>query len=263
MTDKSSKRGQKTRPVDSKDEPTLEDNLPKGPPSSGSRSKGSSSEAPSSSDSPSEGFASEAPSSDDDQSKLSPPKTDARKTISSKASTLKTDAAKSDLPEDAPSKKRRRDEKLPKTRLVRELAMRLLFQHQAAGAARPDETLTLFERCFSPNNDPESSLDLSQEVFEPAWPKARKLFMGIVERLDELDDGIAGASANWAIDRMSPIDLALMRLALFEMRHGGVPPKVALNEAIEMARDFGNQDSAAFVNGILDKLLRREEKKTR
>ena len=153
-------------------------------------------------------------------------------------------------------------EQRARRRLSRELALRLLYQHQSSGQTRPEESLRLFEQCFSPKNDPESALDLSLELFEKAWPRATRLFLGTVERLDELDEEIASASINWSLSRMSPVDLALMRLALYEMRHAKVPPKVSLNEAIEIARDFGNQGSTAFVNGILDKLMsRRREAK--
>jgi N utilization substance protein B len=143
-----------------------------------------------------------------------------------------------------------------RSRLARELALRLLFQHQVSGALRPLESLTLFERSFAPSHDGEAALEIPPELFDKAWPRAKELFLGTVEHLDDIDRDIDSASRNWALDRMSPVDLALIRLALYEARYREVPPKVCLNEAIEMAKGFGNQDSGAFVNGVLDKLLR-------
>ena len=150
-----------------------------------------------------------------------------------------------------------REEQRVRRRLSRELALRLLYQHHASGQARPEESVRLFEQSFSPKNDPELALGVDPELFEKAWPRATRLFLGTIERLEELDAEITSASINWSLARMSLIDLNLMRLALYEMRHARVPPKVSLNEAIEIARDFGNQSSSAFVNGVLDKLMRR------
>ena len=163
------------------------------------------------------------------------------------------------MTEDTPEKQERRK----KSRLARELALRLLFQYQTSTQTSPEEIIRLFEQCFSPNNDPEDSLGLDPELFEKAWPKAKHIFLGTVERLSELDEEISGASINWTLKRMSPVDLAVMRLSLYEMRHGHVPPKVSVNEAIEMARDYGNYESTSFVNGVLDKLIIRREKPPR
>jgi N utilization substance protein B len=148
-----------------------------------------------------------------------------------------------------------------RSRLARQLALRLLFQFQASEPARPEECLRLFEGSFSPENDQEDALEMSREFFDKAWPKARALFLGVVEKLDELDRDIGSASINWSLDRIDPVDLALMRLAWYETRFGDVPPKVSINEAIELAKDFGGRDSAPFVNGVLDKLMNRMEPK--
>jgi N utilization substance protein B len=132
-----------------------------------------------------------------------------------------------------------------------------MYQHQAGGSARPEESVRLFEQNFSPGRDPEAALGLTSEGFESAWPKAKALFLGACARLRDLDRDIGEVASNWTVQRMSPVDLALMRLAWHEMLHGDVPPKVSLNEAIEMAKDFGDLDSTSFVNAILDKLMDR------
>ena len=139
-------------------------------------------------------------------------------------------------------------------RLSRELAMRLMFQFQA-NELRPEEIVYLFEQNFTPKNDAEFSLELTQDTFEMAWPLARELFLGAAARLDELDGDIAGASRGWSLDRMSQVDLALLRLAYYEMRFKeDIPVRVSLNEAIEIAKTFSDHDSTAFINGILDTL---------
>ena len=94
-------------------------------------------------------------------------------------------------------------------------------------------------------------LDLgNEELIEFAW----RLITGVRESQDELDRQITNVAQNWRIDRMAPTDRNTIRAGLFEMQQLGTPAAVALNEAIELARAFGTENSAAFVNGILDKL---------
>jgi N utilization substance protein B len=94
-------------------------------------------------------------------------------------------------------------------------------------------------------------LDLgNEELIEFAW----RLITGVRESMDELDRQIADVAQNWRIDRMAPTDRNTIRAGLFEMQQLGTPAAVALNEAIELARAFGTENSAAFVNGVLDKL---------
>ncbi len=71
----------------------------------------------------------------------------------------------------------------------------------------------------------------------------------------KIDQAIAEATEHWALDRISPVERNVIRVAVAELSELGVPPKVAMNEAIEIARAFGGADSPRFVNGILDKLL--------
>jgi transcription antitermination factor NusB len=142
--------------------------------------------------------------------------------------------------------------------------MGLMFQHQAGGdELRPEEAVRLFEQNFAPQHDLEEALDLSLEMFEIAWPMAKDLFLGATDHIEELDKDIDEAAINWSINRMSMVDLALLRLAYYEMRYRtDIPPLVSLNEAIELAKDFGDAYSTAFINGILDRLLNRIEVKS-
>jgi transcription antitermination protein NusB len=101
------------------------------------------------------------------------------------------------------------------------------------------------------------------EVDPPALDFAGQLVTTVRERLGEIDDVIQSASRNWRLERMSRVDRNILRLAAAELRHfPDVPVKVAINEAVELAKRFGTSDSPAFVNGILDRIahqLRREE----
>jgi N utilization substance protein B len=130
-----------------------------------------------------------------------------------------------------------------------------MFQHQA-NSLRPLEIVSLFEQSFDPKNDEEACLELTPESFKKAWPLAKELFLGAAGHLKELDQDIDLASSNWSLDRMSQVDLALLRVAYFEMRfRDDIPLRVSLNEAIEIAKSFGDHDSMAFINGVLDRLL--------
>ncbi|MBL8816503.1 MAG: transcription antitermination factor NusB [Planctomyces sp.] len=80
------------------------------------------------------------------------------------------------------------------------------------------------------------------------------LFIGVREDVAELDKMIRETASNWRIERMAPTDRNILRMGIYEMRKMGTPAPVVLNEAIEIAREFGTENSAAFVNGILDKL---------
>lgn len=84
----------------------------------------------------------------------------------------------------------------------------------------------------------------------------RDIARGTLDNLDEVDAKITAISANWKLNRMGAIDRNVLRLAAFELLKAGTPPKVVLNEAIELAKKYGTAESGAFVNGLLDKLAR-------
>jgi N utilization substance protein B len=81
---------------------------------------------------------------------------------------------------------------------------------------------------------------------------ANKLFEGAAKYADELDALIVQHAQNWRLERMAIIDRAVLRLAIYELRTAETPPKVVLNEAVDLAKKFSSEDAGAFVNGILD-----------
>jgi N utilization substance protein B len=139
--------------------------------------------------------------------------------------------------------------------LSREIALQLLFQLEA-GRQTPEESALFYRQSFDPRQDQENDLGLTAETFDSSWPLARELFFGTAAHLVELDAAIAQAADNWRLDRMAQVDLALIRLAFYEMRfRRDIPPKVSLNEVLEIAKNYGDADSTAFINGVLDRLL--------
>ncbi len=86
---------------------------------------------------------------------------------------------------------------------------------------------------------------------------ARGLSQSVLERADALDKTIQGALEHWRVERLSRVDLLILRLALVEFEDfADIPLRVTLNEYIDLANEYGTEESASFVNGVLDRLAR-------
>lgn len=107
----------------------------------------------------------------------------------------------------------------------------------------------------------------SETLTEPSLTKSltymEKLVTGVVQELESLDKLIAMAAMNWRLERMGPVDRCILRVASYEM---GYVPKVsaatAINEAVELAKLFGQRESPRFINGVLDRIRRHGEQQT-
>ncbi len=142
-------------------------------------------------------------------------------------------------------------------RRAREFALQILYQLDASETndLSDEQAIAFFWRNFAASAEAEgaSIADLGE-----VQPFAEKLVRGVREHGAELDAQIQGASKNWRLERMARVDRNLIRLALYELKYAeDVPAKVAINEAIEIAKRYGTNESSAFVNGILDRC--REE----
>jgi N utilization substance protein B len=88
-----------------------------------------------------------------------------------------------------------------------------------------------------------------------SWLYAREIVDGVADHRDEIDELIASYAQGWTIDRMPNVDRAVLRLASWELLHNPeVPQAVALDEAVELAKQYSTDDSARFVNGVLGKI---------
>lgn len=90
------------------------------------------------------------------------------------------------------------------------------------------------------------------EMPHAAHDFARDLVVRVVERLEALDEILAVHAKNWRVSRMAVVDRNILRLASFELMHTDTPAAVVIDEAVELARRFGSDDSPPFVNGVLD-----------
>ena len=92
---------------------------------------------------------------------------------------------------------------------------------------------------------------------EETRARAESLARGAQERAAAIDQAIASAATHWRLERLATVDLCIMRIAVYElMAEPATPSAVILDEAVEMARRFGEADSPAFVNGVLDNVMR-------
>ncbi len=90
---------------------------------------------------------------------------------------------------------------------------------------------------------------------------AESVLRGVREHLAEIDRSLESISENWRLSRMSATDRNILRLAAYEMMFGDTPPRVAINEAIELAKRYGDQNSPKYVNGVLDRLWQNDSQK--
>jgi transcription antitermination protein NusB len=114
-------------------------------------------------------------------------------------------------------------------------------------------------------DEDESALDdflSEQEASDKERRYGRELVMRYWSMREDVDRRISESSTKWDITRISPVERNTMRVAVSEMLGVGVPAKVAIDEAIDLARAFGGKDSPRFVNGVLDGVLRKIEEET-
>ena len=131
----------------------------------------------------------------------------------------------------------------------RRIALQVLYQMEWNGWE--DECDTALERFLETTQETDLSKDHPSVIF------ARGLIEGILARKDEIDEVIRQYARNWRLERMAMVDRNILRIGVYELLFSGdVPPKVAINEAVELGKGFGAEDSAPFVNGILDAVLK-------
>lgn len=177
---------------------------------------------------------------------------------------------------------------LGKRRRSREMAVQMLYQQEMGGSS-VEQVFSTFDvddylnETEIPPTDPSAGLPgegpapprvVEQPVPKPvkktpaelqerklmvreSFDHAKRLVRGTLESLGEIDELIRAHAENWRLERMPPIDRNILRLALYEMLHEeNVPKVVIVDEAIELAKKFGSENSGRFVNGLLDGVLR-------
>ncbi len=133
-------------------------------------------------------------------------------------------------------------------RKAREIALCLVFNFSFNTDEKPEELLDLYLEYF----DEDKKLPVSDEIRNDEY--ISKVYYGISEQMQTLDDIITKNSSNWKIDRVSRVSLSILRLALYEilyMDKEKLPIEVSINEAVELAKKYDHDDSFTFINGVL------------
>ncbi|MBI5676623.1 MAG: transcription antitermination factor NusB [Nitrospirae bacterium] len=134
-----------------------------------------------------------------------------------------------------------------KRRRAREYVLQILFQLEITGNKLSDDELKEFWK----------GKDEAQEVKE----FTQSIVIGTLENIASLDEIIKNAAEHWSLDRMAVIDKNILRAAAYELVYrADIPTSVVINEALEIAKKYSTEESASFLNGILDKIAK--EKKT-
>ncbi len=141
----------------------------------------------------------------------------------------------------------------------REFTFKLLFMSDFYEKKElGDELLLYFDAPFpfEEKEDGETASEnitsLKESVNEDDRRRIVARYVDIIDKLDDIDKRISEVSKGWTIDRIGKVELALLRLAVYEIVYDdNIPTSVAINEAVELSKKFGPQDSYAFVNGIL------------
>ena len=118
--------------------------------------------------------------------------------------------------------------------------------------AREEAFILVFEKLFI-QSEPDEILDLACEVRDLIPDDyIKSVFLGVYSKVDEIDEIISTNAIGWKIERISKTALAVLRLAIFEMKYlDEIPVSVSINEAVELCKKYATKEDASFVNGIL------------
>ena len=125
--------------------------------------------------------------------------------------------------------------------IAREAAMQLVFEQLFGGEGEAETLVDL--------------IDYTPEENDRAYIEA--VVSGVREHAAEIDEEISACLRGWTLRRLSRVDLAILRLSVYEMQYGGIPAPVSINEAVELTRKYSAEESCPFVNGVLGTISRK------
>lgn len=134
---------------------------------------------------------------------------------------------------------------MPTRRRAREIVLQLLYEDDL----NPEQDVSVAERFLA------ARLLGNRPLIE----FAKELWKSVIKNRWEIDKALSAKAKNWSLRRMAAIDRNILRLGAFEILHTDTPGRVVINEAVELAKRYGNQQSGQFVNGILDRILHQDE----
>jgi N utilization substance protein B len=136
-------------------------------------------------------------------------------------------------------------------RRAREAALQMLYQSEVGRTGAFEAIAT-----YWPSRDPD------REVSDDAREFGNNLVRGTLSRLPDIDRLLTAHALNWRLERMAVLDRLILRMAIYELlAEPSTPPKVVINEALELARAYSGEEAVAFVNGVLDAVRKELEAK--
>lgn len=137
--------------------------------------------------------------------------------------------------------------------LCRIIALQSLYEYDFRNSLNIDELTTDIDEVLNRNID----------VYKDAIDEAdfiKDLVLGTIKNQDKIDSMIVPAAPEWPLDQIAKIDRAILRMSIYELLiKKDVPPKVAINEAVELAKEFGGDNSSKFINGVLGTIFRQSD----
>lgn len=130
--------------------------------------------------------------------------------------------------------------------IAREAAMQLIFEQLFGGEGEAQTLVDLID--YAPGENDKAYIDA--------------VVSGVHEHATEIDQEISACLRGWTLARLSRVDLAILRLSVYEMTYGNVPVAVSINEAVELTRKYSSEQSCPFVNGVLGTISRKLAAKT-
>ena len=125
--------------------------------------------------------------------------------------------------------------------IAREAAMQLVFEQIFGGEGETQALVDLID--YNPGENDRKYIDM--------------VVAGVKEHMADLDAEISACLRGWTIQRLSRVDLAILRLAVYEMKYASLPAGVSINEAVELTRKYSSESSCSFVNGVLGTISRK------
>lgn len=125
--------------------------------------------------------------------------------------------------------------------IAREAAMQLVFEQLFGGDGAAETLVDLID--YVPGDHDRAYID--------------DVVSGVRDHAAEIDEEISSCLRGWTIQRLSRVDLAILRLSVYEMQYTSLPPAVSINEAVELTRKYSSEESCSFVNGVLGTISRK------
>ena len=125
--------------------------------------------------------------------------------------------------------------------IAREAAMQLIFEQLFGGEGEAETLVDLID--YNPGEKDKAYIE--------------EIVSGVHEHAAQIDQEIAACLRGWTLERLSRVDLAILRLSVYEMRYAALPAAVSINEAVELTRKYSSEESCPFVNGVLGTISRK------